>query len=55
MKEEEIRKIFSKNLKYYRKRLELSQMELATKIGIATNFLNDIENEKKMDITFNLS
>ena len=47
MKEEEIRKIFSKNLKYYRKRLGLSQLELATKIGIATNFLNDIENEKK--------
>lgn len=47
MKEEEIRKIFSRNLKSYRKKLGLSQMDLASKAGIATNFVNDIENEKK--------
>lgn len=47
MKEEDIRKIFSKNLKSHRKRLGLSQIELAARVGIATNFLNDIENEKK--------
>ena len=47
MTEEEIRKIFSRNLKSYRKNLGLSQMDLASKVGIATNFINDIENEKK--------
>ena len=47
MKEEDIRKILSKNLKSHRKRLGLSQIELAARVGIATNFLNDIENEKK--------
>lgn len=47
MKEEEIRKILSKNLRTYRNNLGLSQMDLAAKAGIATNFLNDIENGKK--------
>lgn len=46
-KEEEIRTIFAKNIKFYRKKLKLSQMELATKTGITTNFINDIENGKK--------
>ena len=46
-KEEEIRTIFAKNIKFYRKKLKLSQMELATKAGITTNFINDIENGKK--------
>lgn len=47
MKEEEIRRIFAKNLKAYRKKQNLSQMELAAKAGITTNFVNDIENGKK--------
>ena len=47
MKEEEIRKILSKNLKSYRNKLGFSQIDLAAKAGIATNFLNDIENGKK--------
>lgn len=47
MKEEEIRRIFAKNLKAYRKKQNLSQMELASKAGITTNFVNDIENGKK--------
>ena len=47
MKEEEIRSTFAKNLKAYRKKQNLSQMELAAKAGITTNFVNDIENGKK--------
>ena len=47
MKEEELRRIFAKNLKAYRKKQNLSQMELAAKAGITTNFVNDIENGKK--------
>ena len=47
MREEEIREILSKNIKYYRDKKGLSQMALALKAGLATNFINDIENGKK--------
>ena len=47
MKEEDIRELFSKNLKFYRDKQGLSQMALALKAGLATNFVNDIENGKK--------
>ena len=47
MTEEEIRSILSKNMKTYREKRGLSQMALANKAGLATNFVNDIENGKK--------
>ena len=47
MTEEEIRAVFSKNMKTYREKQGLSQMTLANKAGLATNFINDIENGKK--------
>ena len=43
----EIRKIFANNLKLYRQKKNLSQMMLAEKSQITTNFINDIENCKK--------
>ena len=47
MTEENIRKVFSKNLRMLREKKGLSQMELASKSCLATNFINDIENGKK--------
>ena len=44
---EDIREIFSKNLKYFRGRKNLSQFALSNKAGLAHNFVNDIENRKK--------
>ena len=44
---EDIREIFSKNLKYFRSRKNLSQFALSNKAGLAHNFVNDIENRKK--------
>ncbi|MDR0600001.1 MAG: helix-turn-helix domain-containing protein [Treponema sp.] len=43
----EIREIFSRNLKLFRGRKGLSQFALSNKAGIAHNFVNDIENQKK--------
>jgi DNA-binding XRE family transcriptional regulator len=45
--EEEMRKILSNNLKKYRHDFDLTQVALAKKTGVSTNFINDIEAEKK--------
>jgi transcriptional regulator with XRE-family HTH domain len=42
-----IRKIFSKNLKRLRAIAKLSQVNLAVKADLSHNFINDIENGKK--------
>jgi len=42
-----IRNLFAKNLKRFRELLKISQLDLATASGLAHNFINDIENEKK--------
>ncbi len=47
MTEKEIRQAFADNLRICRTKQGLSQMALAEKAGIATNFINDIENCKK--------
>lgn len=47
MTKEQIKSIFAKNLKFYREKMGLSQMALASKTGLATNFINDIENRKR--------
>jgi len=44
---EEIREIFSRNLKHFRGLKNLSQFALSNKAGLAHNFVNDIENRKK--------
>ena len=44
---EDIREIFSRNLKHFRDRKNLSQFALSNKAGLAHNFVNDIENRKK--------
>jgi len=46
MDETEIRGILSTNIKYYRGLRRWSQVALAEKIGISTNFLADIETGK---------
>jgi len=43
----DIRTLFAKNLKRFRKMVKISQLELAALTGLAHNFINDIENEKK--------
>ncbi|MDR1317606.1 MAG: helix-turn-helix domain-containing protein [Spirochaetales bacterium] len=47
MDEKELRGILSANIKRYRGRKGLSQLALALKLGISTNFLSDIETGKK--------
>jgi transcriptional regulator with XRE-family HTH domain len=47
MNEAECREILSANLKRYRSRLHLSQMDLALDLGISPNFLSDVERCKK--------
>jgi len=42
-----VRNLFAKNLKRFRDLLKISQLDLATASGLAHNFINDIENEKK--------
>jgi transcriptional regulator with XRE-family HTH domain len=44
---QEIRELFSRNLKLFRHRNNLSQLALSIKAGLAHNFVNDIENGKK--------
>ena len=44
---EDIRDIFSRNLKHFRSQKNLSQFALSNKAGLAHNFVNDIENRKK--------
>ena len=42
-----IRNLFAKNLRRFRYSLNISQLELSTVTGLAHNFINDIEHEKK--------
>jgi len=42
-----VRNLFAKNLKRFRDLLKISQLDLANASGLAHNFINDIENEKK--------
>jgi transcriptional regulator with XRE-family HTH domain len=44
---QEIRELFSKNLKLLRSKQRLSQLALSARAGLAHNFVNDIENGKK--------
>jgi len=46
MEEAEIRRVLSNNIKHYRGLRRWSQVVLAEKIGISTNFLADIETGK---------
>jgi len=46
MEEADLRRILSSNIKYYRSLKSWSQVVLAEKIGISTNFLADIETGK---------
>ncbi|MDR0403831.1 MAG: helix-turn-helix domain-containing protein [Treponema sp.] len=43
----EIRELFSRNLKLFRRQSNLSQLALSVRAGLAHNFVNDIENNKK--------
>ncbi|GHV94188.1 hypothetical protein AGMMS50293_05080 [Spirochaetia bacterium] len=45
--EQECRVLLSRNIKCFRGRIGLSQMDLALKLGISTTFLSDIETGKK--------
>ncbi|MDR0562209.1 MAG: helix-turn-helix domain-containing protein [Spirochaetaceae bacterium] len=47
MKEQELRQIFSVNVKKHRNRRNWTQAVLAKEIGVSTNFIYDIENCKK--------
>jgi transcriptional regulator with XRE-family HTH domain len=47
MNERELREILSLNIKEYRNHCNLSQMDLAQKLGISVNFLCNIEQGKK--------
>ena len=47
IKGEDIREIFSRNLRHFRSLKNLSQFALSNKAGLAHNFVNDIENRKK--------
>ena len=42
----ELRKIFIRNLKYYRKQKGFRQIDLALEINKGYNYINSIENEK---------
>jgi transcriptional regulator with XRE-family HTH domain len=46
MEETELRRVLSSNIKHYRGLRNWSQVVLAEKIGISTNFLADIETGK---------
>jgi transcriptional regulator with XRE-family HTH domain len=46
MKEQELRKILSTNIKLFRNRKEWSQAKLAEKLKISSNFLSEIETGK---------
>jgi transcriptional regulator with XRE-family HTH domain len=45
--EKELHEIFSRNLRRCRNDLDLTQVALAKKAGVSTNFVNDIEAGKK--------
>ena len=42
-----VRKLLSKNIKRYRLDLHMSQMDLSDNTGLAHNFINEIEQERK--------
>jgi transcriptional regulator with XRE-family HTH domain len=46
MEERELRYVLSANIKRFRKRRGWSQVKLAEKLGISTNFLSDVETQK---------
>jgi transcriptional regulator with XRE-family HTH domain len=43
----EIKAILGKNIKRFRAKRKLSQLQLAVKTGLTHNFINDLENGKK--------
>jgi transcriptional regulator with XRE-family HTH domain len=45
--EKELHEIFSRNIRRRRRDLDLTQIALAKKTGVSTNFINDIESGKK--------
>jgi len=45
--EKDCRAVLSRNIKRYRNRIGLSQLQLALDLGISTTFLSDIETGKK--------
>jgi transcriptional regulator with XRE-family HTH domain len=45
--EKDCRALLGRNIKRFRNRLGLSQLNLALELGISTTFLSDIENGKK--------
>jgi transcriptional regulator with XRE-family HTH domain len=45
--EKDCRNLLSRNIKRYRNRIGLSQLQLALELGISITFLSDIENGKK--------
>ncbi|GMO53339.1 MAG: hypothetical protein Ta2G_11250 [Termitinemataceae bacterium] len=47
MKIEELKKVVGNNIKKYRKKKGLSQMEFADAVNVSYNFINDIERGKK--------
>ena len=47
MTENELRKIFSENVREHRNRRKWSQIELSKISGVSVSFINDIESEKK--------
>ena len=47
MDDKECQKILSANIKRFRNRLGLSQLNLSLELGISSNFLSDVENGKK--------
>jgi len=55
MKEAELRRVLSANIKHYRGLRGWSQVILADKIGISTNFLADIETGKSWVSSLTLS
>lgn len=47
MNEKHIRELLAQNIKCARAKLGLSQLALANRVGLAHNFINDIEHGKK--------
>ena len=55
MKEAELRRVLSANIKHYRGLRGWSQVKLAEKMGISTNFLADVETGKSWVSSLTLS
>ena len=43
---EKLRQVFINNLKYFRKKRNVRQLDLALEIGKSSNYINSIENGK---------